>query len=125
MWVLALGTNDRLKSSAQLRTDANTVLSAIGPDHFVWIGIGFYAGNDPVAARVNSILSEAVAAAPNGSYTSWNSWIHSPLRGSGANWVYPARPDPHDEAGIRDPQRVLRACGEPPLALTGGRRYRP
>jgi hypothetical protein len=92
MWVLALGTNDWPKSSAQLRTDANTVLSAIGPDHFVWIGIGFYAGNDPVAARVNSILSEAVAAAPNGSYTSWNSWIHSPLRGSGANWVYPADP---------------------------------
>ena len=41
-WVIALGTNDRNSTSAVVRASVNEILTALGDDHFVWVGFGFY-----------------------------------------------------------------------------------
>jgi hypothetical protein len=89
LWVMALGTNNRVDDPAVVRRDVDTVLTALRGDRFVWIGLGFYEWRHRVAIRMNSILTEAVATKADGTVAAWDDWIHDPVRASEANWTYP------------------------------------
>jgi lysophospholipase L1-like esterase len=88
-WLIALGTNDRFSSTSEIRGAVDRILNALGPDDFVWIGLGFYDGDSAYSRRVNVILEEAIAGRPNGTYANWNRFVHHPGRDAPDLWTYP------------------------------------
>ena len=79
-WVVALGTNDRYSTKAVVRASVNEILTALGDDHFVWVGLGFYDRDNAHADRLNAILGNAIAATPNGTLADWDTFVHQPYR---------------------------------------------
>jgi hypothetical protein len=88
-WVIALGTTERFSTRAEVRLGVRRVVSALGTDRFVWIGTGFYQADSQLSRRINAILVNNIAAAPNGRYANWNRYIHNPVRSSEDLWVFP------------------------------------
>jgi len=89
-WVIALGTNDRNSTSAVVRASVNEILTALGDDHFVWVGLGFYDRDNAHADRLNAILGNAIAATPNGTLADWDTFVHQPYRARMTGlWTYP------------------------------------
>lgn len=88
-WLIALGTNDRLSSTSEIRGAVDQIINALGPDRFVWIGVGLYDRDSVYSRRVNVVLKDAIATEPNGVYANWNNYIHDPVRAAEDLWVFP------------------------------------
>ena len=88
-WVIALGTTERFSTRAEVRVGVRRIVRALGTDRFVWIGAGFYDANSALSRRINAVLVNNIAAAPNGTYADWNRYIHAPVRASEDLWVFP------------------------------------
>lgn len=103
-WLIALGTNDRLSSRSEIRGAVDQILNALGPDRFVWIGLGLYDADSIYSRRVNVILKDGIAGRPNGVYANWNRYIHHPVRDAADLWTFP-----QDRLHMTDKGYLLRA----------------
>lgn len=75
-WVIALGTNDRNSESASyIRTTIQTVLSAIGSDRVIWVGLTSKGAATAADIQTNTFIQEELR--PGDMYADWDARIRS------------------------------------------------
>lgn len=74
-WIIALGTNDRNSEVPYVRTTIQTVLSTIGSEPVIWIGLSSKGAATPADIATNGVIQEELR--PGDTYADWDTHIRA------------------------------------------------
>lgn len=87
--VIALGTNDTPKTTAQFTTDMNVILDkcvTLGIGEVVWVNLAYKASNNTNSTTFNPIINTVIGARSFAQVADWHTYIHTTTYSAG-DWI--------------------------------------